>query len=184
VKNGFKLALLQIRGNALRDDRLPLLRERIAKAAELGAQVVVLPELVLHDYFCIEEDARHFDLAHDLESPVLGELSALAAEKRIVLVVPFFERRAPGLYHNSAVVYDADGASLGVYRKMHIPDDPGFYEKYYFTPGDLGFKAFKTRYGTLGVLICWDQWFPEGARLTAMQGCDLLVYPTAIGHDD
>jgi N-carbamoylputrescine amidase len=184
VSKPFKLALLQIRGNALRDDRLPLLKERIAKAAELGAQVVVLPELVFHDYFCIEEDARHFDLAHGIDHPVMEDLGRLAGEKQIVLVVPFFERRAPGLYHNSAVVYDADGRNLGLYRKMHIPDDPGFFEKYYFTPGDLGFKSFETRYGTIGVLICWDQWFPEGARLTAMQGCDLLVYPTAIGYDE
>jgi N-carbamoylputrescine amidase len=184
VSKPFKLALLQICGNALRDDRLPLLKERIAKAAELGAQVVVLPELVLHDYFCIEEDARHFDLAHGIDHPVMEDLGRLAGEKQIVLVVPFFERRAPGLYHNSAVVYDADGRNLGLYRKMHIPDDPGFFEKFYFTPGDLGFKAFETRYGRIGVLICWDQWFPEGARLTALQGCDLLVYPTAIGYDE
>ncbi|HLP43487.1 MAG TPA: carbon-nitrogen hydrolase [Fibrobacteria bacterium] len=184
MKDAFKLALLQIRGNALRDDRLPLLRERIAKAAELGAQVVVLPELVFHDYFCIEEDARHFDLAQDVDAPVLKELGALAGSLSIVLVVPIFERRAPGLYHNSAIVFDADGSRAGLYRKMHIPDDPGFFEKYYFTPGDLGFQSFATRYGRIGVLICWDQWFPEGARLTAMQGCDLLVYPTAIGYDD
>jgi N-carbamoylputrescine amidase len=184
VKDGFKLALLQTRGNALKDDRLAVMKERISKAAELGAQVVVLPELILHDYFCIEEDARHFDLAQEKDAPVLKELGALAGEKAIVLVVPFFERRAPGLYHNSAVVFDADGSELGLYRKMHIPDDPGFYEKYYFTPGDLGFKCFETRYGKIGVLICWDQWFPEGARLTAMQGCDLLVYPTAIGYDE
>lgn len=184
MKDGFKLALLQTRGNALREDRLPVLRERIIKAAELGAQVVVLPELVLHDYFCIEEDARHFDLAQETDDPVLADLGVLAAEKSIVLVVPFFEKRAPGLYHNSAVVFDADGRSLGVYRKMHIPDDPGFYEKYYFTPGDLGFRSFTTRYGRIGVLICWDQWFPEAARLTALQGCDLIVYPTAIGYDD
>jgi N-carbamoylputrescine amidase len=180
----FKLALIQTRGNNLHPDRLPKLRERIAQAADQGAQVVVLPELVFHDYFCIEEDIRHFDLAHDLEHPALADLAALARDKAVVLVVPIFEKRAPGLYHNSAVVFDADGSRAGLYRKMHIPDDPGFYEKYYFTPGDLGFQSFATRYGRIGVLICWDQWFPEGARLTAMQGCDLLVYPTAIGYDD
>ena len=180
----FKLALIQTKGNNLHPDRFPKLQERIAHAAAQGAQVVILPELVFHDYFCIEEDIRHFDLAHDLEHPALQTLSALAREKSIVLVVPIFERRTAGLYHNSAVVYDADGRRAGLYRKMHIPDDPGFYEKYYFTPGDLGFQSFSTRYGRIGVLICWDQWFPEGARLTAMQGCDLLVYPTAIGYDD
>ena len=183
MPSAFKLALVQTKGNNFGSDRFPKLQERIAQAAVQGAQVVVLPELVFHDYFCIEEDIRHFDLAHDLEHPALQTLAALAKDKGIVLVVPIFEKRAPGLYHNSAVVYDADGSRAGLYRKMHIPDDPGFYEKYYFTPGDLGFQSFVTRYGRIGVLICWDQWFPEGARLTAMQGCDLLVYPTAIGYD-
>jgi N-carbamoylputrescine amidase len=182
--DGFKLALIQTKGNCLEADRFAKLQERILQAAVQGAQVVVLPELVLHDYFCIDEDPRHFDLAHDVDAPAMLALRDLAKERAIVLVVPFFEKRAAGLYHNSAAVYDADGTRLGVYRKMHIPDDPGFYEKYYFTPGDSGFQAFRTRYGTIGVLICWDQWFPEGARLTAMQGCDILVYPTAIGYDD
>ena len=181
---GFKLALIQTKGNCLHPQRFATLQERILQAAVQGAQVVVLPELVFHDYFCIEEDQRHFDLAQGLEDPALETLAALARERSIVLVVPIFEKRAPGLYHNSALVYDADGSRAGLYRKMHIPDDPGFYEKYYFTPGDLGFQAFQTRYGRIGVLICWDQWFPEGARLTAMQGCDLMVYPTAIGFDD
>jgi N-carbamoylputrescine amidase len=184
MTTAFKLALIQTKGNNLHPDRFPKLQERITQAAGQGAQVVILPELVFHDYFCIEEDVRHFDLAHDLEHPALQALSAQAKEKGIVLVVPIFEKRAPGLYHNSAVVFDADGSRAGLYRKMHIPDDPGFYEKYYFTPGDLGFQSFATRYGRIGVLICWDQWFPEGARLTALQGCDLLVYPTAIGYDD
>lgn len=182
--NVFKLALIQTKGNCLQPERFAKLQERIVQASAQGAQVIVLPELVFHDYFCIEEDQRHFDLAQDLEDPVLETLSSLARERAIVLVVPIFEKRAPGLYHNSAVVFDADGGRAGLYRKMHIPDDPGFYEKYYFTPGDLGFQAFQTRYGRIGVLICWDQWFPEGARLTAMQGCDLMVYPTAIGFDD
>jgi N-carbamoylputrescine amidase len=181
---GFKLALIQTKGNCIQPERFAQLQERILQAAVQGANVVLLPELVFHDYFCIEEDQRHFDLAHDLDHPALQALSALAKERGIVLLVPIFEKRAPGLYHNSAVVFDADGSRAGLYRKMHIPDDPGFFEKYYFTPGDLGFQAFQTRYGRIGVLICWDQWFPEGARLTAMQGCDLLVYPTAIGYDD
>ncbi len=181
--DGFKLALIQTKGNCLEAGRFEKLQERILQAAIQGAQVVVLPELVLHDYFCIEEDQRHFDLAHTSDDPPMLALRRLAQERGIVLVVPYFEKRAPGLYHNSAVVFDADGATLGTYRKMHIPDDPGFYEKYYFTPGDLGFQSFQTRYGRIGVLICWDQWFPEAARLTAMQGCDLIVYPTAIGYD-
>jgi N-carbamoylputrescine amidase len=182
--DGFKLALIQTKGNCLDPERWAKLQERILMASVQGAQVVVLPELFLHDYFCIEEDARHFDLAHATNSAPMLTLRDLAKERAIVLVVPYFEKRAPGLYHNSAVVFDADGSELGNYRKMHIPDDPGFYEKYYFTPGDLGFKSFQTRYGRIGVLICWDQWFPEAARLTALQGCDLLVYPTAIGYDD
>jgi N-carbamoylputrescine amidase len=182
--NAFKLALIQTRGNCLAEERFRRLRETIAQAADQGAQVVVLPELVLHDYFCIEENPVHFDLAQTLEAPILQALGRLAGEKTVVLVVPFFERRAPGLYHNSAAVFDADGSLLGLYRKMHIPQDPGFHETYYFAPGDLGFKTFPPRYGRIGVLICWDQWFPEGARLTAMQGCDVLVYPTAIGWDD
>jgi N-carbamoylputrescine amidase len=181
---GFKLALIQTKGNCIQPERFTQLQERILQAAVQGANVVLLPELVFHDYFCIEEDQRHFDLAHELDHPALQALSALAKERGIVLLVPIFEKRAPGLYHNSAVVFDADGSRAGLYRKMHIPDDPGFFEKYYFTPGDLGFQSFQTRYGRIGVLICWDQWFPEGARLTAMQGCDLLVYPTAIGYDD
>jgi N-carbamoylputrescine amidase len=184
MPSAFKLALIQTKGNNLHPERFPKLQERIAQAAAQGAQVVILPELAFHDYFCIEEDIRHFDLAHDLEHPALQALASLAKEKAIVLVVPIFEKRAPGLYHNSAVIYDADGSRAGLYRKMHIPDDPGFYEKYYFTPGDLGFQTFATRYGRIGVLICWDQWFPEAARLTAMHGCDLLVYPTAIGYDE
>jgi N-carbamoylputrescine amidase len=180
----FKLALIQTKGNCLQAERFAKLQERILQAAAQGAQVVILPELVFHDYFCIEEDQRHFDLAQELDDPALEAMSALARERAIVIVVPIFEKRTAGLYHNSAIVFDADGSRAGLYRKMHIPDDPGFYEKYYFTPGDLGFQAFQTRYGRIGVLICWDQWFPEGARLTAMQGCDLMVYPTAIGYDD
>jgi len=184
MPESFILATLQTRGHALLPDRFENLVARIAKAAAEGAQVVLLPELILHDYFCIEEHARHLELAHDLQSPPMLALQALAKEKRLALVVPFYERRAAGLYHNSAVVYDADGSVAGLYRKMHIPDDPGFFEKYYFTPGDTGFLSIPTRYGNLGVLICWDQWYPEAARLTALAGADVLLYPTAIGWDD
>ncbi len=177
------LGLVQISGNCLRPEKFTRLVAMIGEAAEKGAQVVVLPELMLHDYFCIEEHSAHFDLAHGLEAEPMRKLADKAREHKVVLVAPFFEKRAPGLYHNSAAVYEADGKLAGVYRKMHIPDDPGFYEKYYFTPGDLGFKNFATSRGNVGVLICWDQWFPEGARLTAMQGAEVLCYPTAIGWD-
>ncbi len=176
--------MVQCRGNALLPDRFARLQELIRTAAEKGGQAVLLPELVLHDYFCIEEDPRHFDLAHTLAAEPARILQFLARELGIALVLPFFEKRAPGLYHNSAAVFDADGALAGLYRKMHIPQDPGFNEKYYFAPGDLGFKSIATRAGKLGVLICWDQWFPEAARLTALQGCETLLYPTAIGWDD
>jgi N-carbamoylputrescine amidase len=158
---------------------------RIRDAAAQGAQIICLQELFASLYFCQSEDTANFSLAETIPGPTTRELSQVAAELEIVIIVPLFEQRARGLYHNSAVVIDADGTLLGTYRKMHIPDDPGYYEKFYFTPGDLGFRTYTTRYGTIGVLICWDQWFPEGARLTALQGADILFYPTAIGwHDD
>jgi len=184
MSDTFFLATLQCRGNALIPERFERLCTLIIKAARDGAQVVLLPELILHDYFCIQEQARHFDLAHELTTEPMRALATLAKERSIVLVVPYYERQASGIYYNSAVVFDADGSVAGKYRKMHIPDDPGFYEKYYFTPGDTGFKSIPTRYGNLGVLICWDQWYPEAARLTALRGCDVLLYPTAIGWDD
>ena len=180
----FRLAVVQCRGNALLPDRFARLQDLIRQAARDGGQAVLLPELIFHDYFCIEENIRHFDLAHDLETEPVKQLQALAKELKISLVLPFFEKRAPGVHYNSAAVFDADGSVAGLYRKMHIPHDPGFNEKYYFAPGDLGFKAIATKHGKLGVLICWDQWFPEGARLTALQGSDVLLYPTAIGWDD
>jgi N-carbamoylputrescine amidase len=180
----FKLAVVQCRGNALEPERFATLERLVREAAAKGGQVVLLPELILHDYFCRTEEQRHFDLAHTLESGASRALQALAKELKVSIVFPFFERRAAGVYHNSAAVYDADGSLAGTYRKMHIPHDPGFNEKYYFTPGDTGFKAIGTKAGKLGVLICWDQWFPEGARLTALQGADVLLYPTAIGWDD
>ncbi len=185
--SSFRLAVVQCRGNALIPERFETMSRLIREAAAGGAHAVLLPELVLHDYFCIEETQAHFDLAHTLESEASKALQELARELRIALVFPFFERRAAGIYQNSAAVYDADGSVAGLYRKMHIPHDPGFNEKYYFTPGDRGFQAIPTqatRGGKLGVLICWDQWFPEGARLTALQGADVLLYPTAIGWDD
>lgn len=155
--------------------------EQIYAAAKSGADLVVLPELHLGPYFCQNEDFIHFELAEAIPGPTTEILAALAKDLKIVIVSTLFERRAPGLYHNTAVVFDQDGSIAGKYRKMHIPDDPGFYEKYYFTPGDIGFKPIYTSIGKLGVLICWDQWFPEAARLMALAGAELLIYPTAIG---
>ncbi len=155
--------------------------ERIGKAASQGLKIILLQELFTTLYFCQIEDERYFDLAEQIPGPLTDQLSKVARDNDVVLVLPYFEKRAPGIYYNSAAVIDADGSYLGKYRKMHIPDDPGFYEKYYFTPGDLGYQVFQTKYGRVGVLICWDQWYPEAARITALMGADLLVYPTAIG---
>jgi len=153
----------------------------IRETAANGAQLVVLQELHRSLYFCQQEDTAMFDLAETIPGPTTDRLGALARELGVVIVASLFERRAPGLYHNTAVVLDNDGGIAGIYRKMHIPDDPGYYEKFYFTPGDLGFNPIQTSLGKLGVLVCWDQWFPEAARLMAMAGADLLIYPTAIG---
>ncbi len=150
-------------------------------AARRGANVIGLQELFLSDYFCQRQDAALFDLAEPIPGPTTEAFAKLAAELSVVAVVPVFEKRAAGVYHNSAAVLDAGGELLGVYRKMHIPDDPLYYEKYYFTPGDLGYRAFETRFGRIGVLICWDQWYPEAARLTALRGAEVILYPTAIG---
>jgi N-carbamoylputrescine amidase len=155
--------------------------EAIREAAKRGAQIVCLEELFRSQYFCREENADNFDLAEPIPGPTTEALSKLARQLDIVIIASIFERRAAGLYHNTAVVLDADGALLGLYRKMHIPDDPLYYEKFYFTPGDLGFPNFDTRYGRIGVLICWDQWYPEGARLSSLRGANILFYPTAIG---
>jgi N-carbamoylputrescine amidase len=154
---------------------------RIREAAKKGAQIVCLQELFRSQYFCREEDARLFDLAETIPGPSTERLCPLAAELGIVIVASLFEKRATGLYHNTAVVIDADGTLLGMYRKMHIPDDPLFFEKFYFTPGDLGFRAFDTRYGRIATLVCWDQWYPEAARLASLAGANVLFYPTAIG---
>jgi N-carbamoylputrescine amidase len=178
-----KLGLIQIRGNCRVKPNFQKLVTLVRSASDSGARIIVLPELFLHRYFCQKKDSRSFKMAHNLELSEIIYLQNLAAELEIVIVAPFFEKRKQNLYHNSAAVFNADGSSLGIYRKMHVPDDPGYYEKFYFTPGDLGYKCFPTRYGRIGVLICWDQWFPEAARLAAMQGCDVLVCPTAIAWD-
>lgn len=153
----------------------------IREAAARGAQIVCLQELCSTLYFCQTEDPAHFDLAEAIPGPTTSHFADLAKELGVVIILPMFEKRAAGIYHNTAAVIDADGRVLGQYRKMHIPEDPGFHEKFYFTPGDLGYRAWETAYGTIGVLICWDQWYPEAARLTVMQGADILFYPTAIG---
>jgi N-carbamoylputrescine amidase len=153
----------------------------IRKAAADGAQIVCLQELFTSLYFCDVEDYENFKLAEPIPGPTTDILSPLAKELGVVIIASLFEKRAEGLYHNTTAVIDADGAYLGKYRKMHIPDDPAFYEKFYFTPGDLGYKVFKTKFATIGVLICWDQWYPEAARITALMGAEILFYPTAIG---
>ena len=159
------------------------LEHNIRELAEKGAQLVVLQELHNSLYFCKTEDVDKFDLAEPIPGPSTEFYSKIAAECNIVLVTSLFERRAAGVYHNTAVVFEKDGTVAGLYRKMHIPDDPGYYEKFYFTPGDIGFKPINTSVGKLGVQVCWDQWFPEGARLMALQGADILIYPTAIGYE-
>jgi N-carbamoylputrescine amidase len=157
--------------------------ENIRKAAALGAQMVVLQELHAGVYFCQHEDTNRFDMAEPIPGPSTKRLGSVAKECNVVIVASIFEKRAPGLYHNTAVVLEKDGTIAGMYRKMHIPDDPSYYEKFYFTPGDLGFKPINTSIGRLGVLVCWDQWYPEAARLMALAGAEFLVYPTAIGWD-
>jgi N-carbamoylputrescine amidase len=153
----------------------------VRQAARQGANIVCLPELFRAQYFCQREDIRLFDLAESIPGPSTARLAEVARESRVAIVASLFERRAAGLYHNTAVTLNADGAIVSVYRKMHIPDDPLYYEKFYFTPGDLGFHAVDTAFGRVGTLVCWDQWYPEGARLTALQGAEVLFYPTAIG---
>ena len=153
----------------------------VADAAEKGAEIICLPELYSSHYFCQDEDVDNFKYAEPLYDVSFTEFSALAKQLGVVIIVPFFEKRMSGIYHNSAYIIDTDGSEAGLYRKMHIPDDPHFYEKFYFTPGDLGFKTIKTQKANLGTLICWDQWYPEAARLTALQGAEVLFYPTAIG---
>ena len=177
----FRVGLVQMSMTADPDQNLQHALDRVRDATSRGAQIVCLPELFQTQYFCQREDATLFDLAEPIPGPTSDKLAEAAKKLRVVLVASLFEKRAPGVYHNTAAVFDADGALLGIYRKMHIPDDPLFYEKYYFTPGDLGFRAFDTNAGRVGTLVCWDQWYPEGARLTALQGAQVLFYPTAIG---
>ena len=178
-----KVALIQQSCSSSRDDNLAKTAQMVRTAAASGAKLVVLQELHTSTYFCQVESPALFDLAEPIPGPSTEALGKLAGELGVVLVASLFERRAAGLYHNTAVVFEKDGSIAGIYRKMHIPDDPGFYEKFYFTPGDLGFNPVRTSVGTLGVLVCWDQWYPEAARLMALAGADLLIYPTAIGWD-
>jgi N-carbamoylputrescine amidase len=180
-KEPITVGLVQMRCSTDAEENLEKAVARVREAAKRGAQVVCLPELFKSQYFCQREDVALFDLAETIPGPSTERLAPLAKELNVVIIASLFEKRAPGLYHNTVVVLDADGRNLGLYRKMHIPDDPLFYEKFYFTPGDLGFKSFDTKAGRLGTLICWDQWYPEGARLTALTGADILFYPTAIG---
>lgn len=177
------VGLVQQRCFVDREENITRSVQRIREAAARGARLVVLQELHCSQYFCQAEAVACFDLAESIPGPATKVFGALARELGIVLVTSLFEKRAPGLYHNTAVVLENDGSIAGRYRKMHIPDDPGYYEKFYFTPGDLGFQPISTSVGRLGVLVCWDQWFPEAARLMAMAGADLLIYPTAIGCD-
>ena len=177
------VALVQERNHGDAAANLAVIEQRVAEAAKSGAKLVLLQELHNGPYFCQHESVDEFDLAETIPGPSTERLGKLARQHGVVLVSSLFEKRAPGLYHNTAVVFDADGSTAGKYRKMHIPDDPGFYEKFYFTPGDLGFTPIDTSVGRLGVLVCWDQWYPEGARLMALAGAELLLYPTAIGWD-
>jgi N-carbamoylputrescine amidase len=182
MKNqGFRVGLVQMHMSADVDDNLQRAAAKVEAAAKDGAEVVCLPELYRSPYFCQREDASLFDLAEPIPGPSTETMMAVARKANVAIVLPLFERRAPGLYHNTAAIIDQKGQLCGLYRKMHIPDDPAFYEKYYFTPGDLGFRSFDVGAGTIGTLICWDQWYPEGARLTALTGAAILFYPTAIG---
>ena len=162
-------------------ENLEKVKPRIAELAKKGAQIICLQELFTSLYFCDEENHDNFTLAESIPGPSTEFLAPLAKQHNVVIIASLFEKRAEGLYHNTTAVIDADGTYLGKYRKMHIPDDPGYYEKFYFTPGDLGYKSFKTKYATIGILICWDQWYPEAARITALAGAEILFYPTAIG---
>jgi N-carbamoylputrescine amidase len=181
----FRVGLVQMSATPDPEKNLQHAMDSVRKAAGKNAQVVCLPELFQTQYFCQREDPALFDLAEPIPGPTTAKLADAAKELGIVLIGSLFEKRAPGVYHNTAVLIDADGTLRGIYRKMHIPDDPLYYEKYYFTPGDLGFRAFDTQLGKIGALVCWDQWYPEGARLTALQGAQVLFYPTAIGwHPD
>lgn len=181
----FSVGLIQMSCSPEPDENVARAVAHVRNAAKQGAQVICLPELFKTQYFCQREEHVFFDLAEDIPGPTTKVFSEVARALRVTIVVSLFERRAPGLYHNTAAVLGPDGTLQGIYRKMHIPDDPLYYEKFYFTPGDLGYKVFQTEHGKIGTLVCWDQWYPEGARLTALQGANVLFYPTAIGwHPD
>jgi N-carbamoylputrescine amidase len=184
TKTHFRTGLVQMAMSARPEENLEAACGKVREAAEAGAEVVCLPELYRSPYFCQKEDAALFDLAEPVPGPSTEALGRAAKGAGVAVVAPIFERRAAGLYHNTAVILDADGEVVGRYRKMHIPDDPLYYEKFYFTPGDLGFHPIHTSVGRLGVLVCWDQWYPEAARLMALAGAELLLYPTAIGWDN
>ena len=181
TQDRFQIGLIQLSCSPDPDANLQKAVQRIREAGRNGAQIICLPELFRTQYFCQREDPALFDLAETIPGPTTDAISKAAIESKVVVVTSIFEKRTRGLYHNTAVLIGSDGAIKGLYRKMHIPDDPLYYEKYYFTPGDLGFKAFDTDVGRIGTLVCWDQWYPEGARLTALQGAQVLFYPTAIG---
>jgi N-carbamoylputrescine amidase len=176
-----KTALVQMSCSADKQQNISKATIKIREAAASGAQIVCLQELFSSLYFCDIEDYENFKLAEAVPGPATDSLSKLAQELGVVIIASLFEKRAEGLYHNTTAILDADGSYLGKYRKMHIPDDPAYYEKFYFTPGDLGYKVFKTKFATIGILICWDQWYPEAARITALMGAEILFYPTAIG---
>lgn len=181
AKRKYKVSVIQLNLNDVAENNLKKCISWVRDAASQGAEVILLPELYSSHYFCQSEDVDNFALAEPLYSTSFIAFSELAKELGVVIIVPFFEKRMAGIYHNSAYIIDTDGTEAGLYRKMHIPDDPHFYEKFYFTPGDLGFQAIETKKGTIGTLICWDQWYPEAARITALKGAEVLFYPTAIG---
>ena len=176
-----KIGVIQMSCVADKDKNLSVSIDKIREAAAKGAQIICLQELFTSLYFCDTEDHDKFLLAEKIPGPTTDILSTIARENNVVIIASLFEKRAEGLYHNTTAILDADGSYLGKYRKMHIPDDPGYYEKFYFTPGDLGYKVFTTKYGKVGVLICWDQWYPEASRITALMGAEILFFPTAIG---
>jgi N-carbamoylputrescine amidase len=176
-----KVGLIQMRCSINREENINRAETKVRDAAARGAKIICLPEIFTTVYFCQVEDHKYFKLAEEIPGPTIARFARLAAEIDAAIIAPLFEKRASGLYHNTAGIIDADGSYLGKYRKMHIPDDPLFYEKFYFAPGDLGFRSWQTKYATIGALICWDQWYPEAARLTALRGAEILFYPTAIG---
>ena len=180
-QKNYTVGLIQMSVSANTGQNIKKAVDRIGIAVKKGAEVICLPELFSSQYFCQTEETAFFDLAEPIPGPTTKIFSTAAKKYHAVLIVPIFERRASGVYHNSAAIIDADGSLIGVYRKMHIPDDPAYYEKFYFSPGDLGFQAFDTKYGRIGTLICWDQWYPEGARITSLLGASVLFFPTAIG---